>query len=176
MHVDCTFANLGGDGQGCENCTAAISAGNTTVTVVNSTFFAPAPFPVSTYIRAWNGGRVLLSGCLFGPGPELSRSLFFTVNAVIYSDSKEAIAIRSLNNSAPLSQSSPVSAIPAIPPDSNDAFLQRDNPWFVDLLEVRLHCRHTRRLTCSCPVNFTFVLNIVCLSSYSKSGGRLAEH
>lgn len=138
MHVDCTFANLGGDGRGCENCTAAISAGNTTVNVVNSTFFAPAPFRTSTYIRAWNGARVLLSGCRFDPGPKLSRSLFFTKNAVIYSDSEEAIAVRSDDAFAPLSQASPAAAVPAVPRGSPKAFLQRNDPWFVALLEVCL--------------------------------------
>lgn len=116
---------------------AAINAANTSVAVSNSTFFAPAPFPTSNYIRAWQDSRVLLSGCRF-EASEVPRFLFSsTDSATIYSDGAETVAVQSGNGSATLSPALPVADIPVFPPNSSKAFLRRNDPWFVALLEAR---------------------------------------
>lgn len=138
MRADCTFANLGGDGFGdaCPDCTGAIVASDSAaLTVVNSTFFDPAPFPGTSYLRAFEGGRVRISGCEFAPKPGLTEELFYTRgDATVYADDP-SIRIRS-DSGAPVAPL-PLAAIPAPAPGANATFLERTDEWFAYRRKVR---------------------------------------
>ena len=142
MHADCTFANLGGAGvgDGCLDCTGGINAANASVNVVNSTFFDPAPFNGTSYVRAWGGAHVLLSGCEFAPTPELKLSPFYARNRSFVYSSDRSFRIRS--DSGPPAPPSPIAAIPDLT-GSDEAFLQGSDPWFQDIQQVSLSLDRT---------------------------------
>lgn len=137
--ADCTFANLGGDGfdtKACDVCSAAVLSNNATVAVVNSTFLDPLPRNGSTYVRAWAGGAVLLSGCSFAPTPGLDFSPFYAYdNATIYSADAE-IRVRT-DARGTLAAPTPPAAIPAAARGSKAVLLRRDDPWFRSTRIVR---------------------------------------
>ena len=137
LHADCTFANLGGDSTGgCPDCSSAVNAASVSITIVNSTFFDIAPFPGATYVRAWRGGRVLLSGCEFAPTPDQQQVPFYAEElSAVYADN-ESMLIRTdtdnLVSARPLSQ-----AGVDHPNTSSTRFLRRDDPWFLRIRSVR---------------------------------------
>ena len=108
----------------CFDCTSAVNAHNTSVAIINSTFFDPAPFNGSSYIRAWGGARVLLSGCEFAPTPHHNKTPFYVRdNGTIYSD--VPLVVRSDPGVVPFT-AAPASSAPA-------AFPTRNDPWFASV-------------------------------------------
>lgn len=136
--ADCTFANLGGDDSGtaaCGDCNGGVVAAGSFVHIVNSTFFDPVRRPLTSYVRAWGSGGVLLTGCTFAAPPDITRPLFYArESAVIYTDDP---AIRVRSGDGGTATASPVSLVPDLPADSNRSFLQRSDPWFVNIMRVR---------------------------------------
>lgn len=133
--ADCTFADLGGSGEGCEPCSSAFNAQNTTtINIVNSTFFALNPFPQATYVRAWEGARVLLSGCSFAPAAPGQRARFIAQdNATLFSDDE---SIRVMTDSGAFVPATAATLADADAAEAGLAFLQRTDPWFVALRQV----------------------------------------
>lgn len=156
--ADCTFANLGGDAeQHCDSCVGAINSDRVAVTVVNSTFFDLAALPDSLYVRAWNDGGVALLGCEFGPTtkPKDEPPFYASDEADLYSDVD--VLLHQTNNAGVLRKGRPLEDLPQLPAGTPMRFLQRDDPWFVDIRKVcRCRRRRERRrgsLPCMAPVN-----------------------
>lgn len=151
--ADCTFASLGGygfDDDECDACSSAVNAFNSSIAIVNSTFFHPMPFEGTTYVRAWGGARVLLSGCSFAPTPDHAYTPFQAdEGASIYSsDRSNAVRDSRGNEFAP----APISSVPDLPAESNEAFLRRSDAWFLQTQEVRRrsasHCKACTMYPC----------------------------
>ena len=138
--ADCTFANLGGDAfaDGCADCSAAVNAANVSVTIVNSTFLEPSPFPGTAYVRAWGDSRVVISGCTFAATPELLDAPFYIADSsAIYTDADAGdMRVRSGDDGLEVTFR-PLAAVPTTPADSTKAVLQRSDPWFVNITGVR---------------------------------------
>lgn len=136
--ADCTFANLGGDGfvqDACFDCSAAVNAVNASVTIANCTFFHPAPLNGTAYIRAFNGGRLRITGCEFAPTPDLQFSPFVALpDTAVYSDDA-SMAFR--DDGGAVTPPKPLAAAPSLPETSPLEFLTRDDEWFVAMQEVR---------------------------------------
>lgn len=116
-----------------------MNAVNASVTIVNSTFFDPMPWNGSTYIRAWAGGQVLLSGCEFAEATDLRFSPFQAYDgATIFSDDTD-IEVRSDGPPLDTLEPSPLVAIPTGPTAPNRVFLQRSDPWFANIRSVSPH-------------------------------------
>lgn len=137
LHADCTFANLGGDSTGgCPDCSSAVNAASVSITIVNSTFFDIAPFPGATYVRAWRGGRVLLSGCEFAPTPDQQQVPFYAEELSAIYASNNDVLIRT--DADVLLPAQPLSQVEVAHPNtSSTRFLRRDDPWFVRIRSVR---------------------------------------
>ena len=107
---------------------------------MNSTFFDPTPADGATYVRTWEEGRALLSGCQFAATPELQLTPFAALNdATIYSNDRSIKIRRGSAEGDPVRvvEPTPVSEIPDFPDDSNMAFVWRSDVWFVRTQKVR---------------------------------------
>lgn len=143
MHADCTFANLGGDavGEGCKECTGAITAEKAAaVHIVNSTFFDPVRFPGTTYVRAWDEARVLISGCQFDYPPDVPDELFYANNATFYTDDA-TVRVRGDDGMVDVLPASE-SPVRKFPKGSNRRFPKRTDPWFEFQVDVRTPHMH----------------------------------
>lgn len=159
--ADCTFANLGGDAeQHCDNCVGAINSDRVAVTVVNSTFFDPAPLPDSLYVRAWNDGGVALHGCEFGPTtmPKDEPPFYASDEADLYSDVDGLL--HQTNDAGVLRRGRSLEDLPQLPAGTPMRFLQRDDPWFVDIRKV-CRCRRRRERRCG---------SLVCMACECRLG------
>lgn len=135
--VDCTFANLGGNSSdGCTDCSSAVVVKNASVTIVNSTFFEPVDLPGGTYVRAIEGGRVLLSGNVFAAAPQTGAELFYDGgNATFYADDP-AVRIRNEDGTVVVT-ALPLFEVPEAATGSKRAFPARSDEWFVFRRSVR---------------------------------------
>ena len=152
VYADCTFANLGGDEESdCDVCTSAINVNAVFVSIVNSTFFDPARFTKTAYIRAWEGGSVRISGCEFGDPVDVEDSLFFQNNGTFYSDD-DVVSARA--KEGPPQPTLPIAQAPVALVGSYDGFLQNTDPWFTSTVAVRTsassHARPSLPRTCLC--------------------------
>ena len=144
--ADCTFAYLGGDGftvqNACADCSSAVIAANTSASLVNCTFFSPVASNGSAYIRAFDGGRVRISGCRFAP-TDLRLSPFAALsNSSVYSDISSFVV---RDDTGATSPPQPLAAAPALPETSPYAFLTRDDEWYVAIQQVCLAAPQGRR-------------------------------
>ena len=111
---------------------------NTSVAIVNSTFFDPVPIDGTAYVRTWDDGRVLVSGCEFADTPEFYTPFQALDTATIYSNDR-SIKIREqiIPWTGSVFEPTPVSQIPDFPVDSNMEFVWRTDEWFLRTTTVR---------------------------------------
>lgn len=107
----------------------------------------------TNYIRAWGNGSALITGCTFEEPSNITYPLFYArENGTVYTDDA---TVRVRTDNGPTVRASPVADVPEFPPDSTKAFLQRNDPWFSNVLDVRpfltVSVRECVRACPSCP-------------------------